>query len=198
MSDHANDGMSDAQLDAALRTLLAREDTQVDLRVRVLASIDTPVARLDGPRRRVVAGPALALAAAALVLISALALWWSASTRDAAPAHSRYEVRVIAREAKHVAERTTGRQRNQTPTPETPADGQAVPRRPVQRVHMPQSPAMDRTAESWDAALPPLAAPEPLAVERMDERPIRVAGLSIDQLAINPLRLDPLDRLREE
>jgi hypothetical protein len=25
-----------------------------------------------------------------------------------------------------------------------------------------------------------------------------VAGLSIDQLAINPLRLDPLDRLREE
>ena len=197
MSDHANDGISDAQLDAALRTLLGREGTRVDLRVRVLASIERPVARFDEPRRRVVAGPALALAAA-LVLISASALWWSASTRDAAREHSRYEVRIIAPEAQHVAERTTGRQRNQAPKPGKPADGQAVPRRPLQRVHLPQSPATDQTAESWHAAVPPLAAPEPLAVERMDEPPIRVAGLSIDQLAINPLRLDPLDRPREE
>ena len=185
------DAISDRRLDRALRTLLARDAARVDLRARVMAAIDAPVTPRARPPWRVAAAAACF---ASVLLVAALAMW--SGERDLARETARQARTEAAhdRAAHHVV---PPRATEARAVDAGPAED-AVARGPVRRAKTPTSRAGDRNGNRWDAALPPLEPPPPLAVEQMDAPPVQVAQLRIERLSIDPLEVDPLDRSREE
>ena len=191
MTGRDGDGISDAQLDRALRTMLARDDAAVDLRARVLASIDAQVT----PARtawRLGAAPAIGVAAM-LILIVALAIW-SAGRREDARTKSADGAGASA--APDTTERA--RPRHQARSSATSPGEVPDTRRATRRARAVRLPAVDRSVGSWGAALPPLDLPEPITVGQLDEPPMQVVRLSIERLTIDPLEVGPLDRSPEE
>ena len=195
MMRRAGNGISDGQLDRALRTLIAREDAPVDVRARVMAAIDAPVSSLARPRRRVAA--AAAFCCAAVLLAAGLAIWSGAL--DVVPGRVAQGVGTGAAKGCDAAGRAALPHPNEAHTVQTASSAEhSRSRGAIRRVRTPASRATVRRGDRWDAALPPLDPPDPLAVEQIDAPPVQVVQLSIEHLSIDPLEVDPLDRSREE
>jgi hypothetical protein len=194
MMRRAGNGISDGQLDRALRTLIAREDAPVDVRARVMAAIDAPVSSQARPRWRVAA--TAAFCCAAVLLAAGLAMW--PGPPDVVPGRAAQGVGTGAAHGRDAAGRAALPHPNETRPVQTASAEHSRSRGPVRRVRTPGSRAADRSGVAWDAALPPLDPPDPLGVEQIDSPPVQVVRLSIEHLSIDPLEVDPLDRSREE
>ena len=194
MMRRAGNGISDGRLDRALRTLIAREDAPVDVRARVMAAIDAPVSSQARPRWRVAA--AAAFCCAAVLLAAGLAIWSGAP--DVVPGRVAQGVGAGAAKGRDAASRAALPHPNETHAVQTASAEHSRSRGSIRRVRTSASRAADRSGDRWDAALPRLDPPDPLAVEQIDAPPVQVVQLSIEHLSIDPLEVDPLDRSREE
>jgi hypothetical protein len=158
---------TDRELDAALRGWVDTGWTP-DLRVRVLASLDSS-AQPVGPQIWPWLAPG-ALAAAIVVLIG----WWTLGARDGLPLPDVTVRALIVGEALR-------------PPPGAPAElvlpSRERPARPAAATRR----AAGATDDGWDGALPPLEPPELIQIDRLADTPI-----AHDVLAIEPLRLEPL------
>jgi hypothetical protein len=189
-----NDGISDdGRLDRALRAMLAREYRPADLRARVIAAIDAPVTPPVRSPWRVARAPAFGVAA--VLLVVALAMWWG--HRDVPRDGVARDGRTTTAQARDVGEQAASPR--PTDPRATPPASTTRPESPhaSRRASVSVSRAVDQRVE-WDAALPRLEPPKPLAVEPLDDVPVQVAALHIERLRIDPLEQDSLDRSREE
>jgi hypothetical protein len=194
MIRRTHDGIPDGRLDRALRTLIAREDAPVDMRARVMAAIDAPVSSQARPRWRVAA--AAAFCCAAVLLAAGLAIWPGAP--DVVPGRAAQGVGTGAENGREAAGRAAIPHPNDTRAGQTASAEHSQSPGSIRRVRTPLSRAADQRGAGWDAALPPLDPPDPIAVEQIDAPPVQVVQLSIEHLSIDPLEVDPLDRSREE
>ena len=194
MIPRTGDAISDARLDRALRTLLAREGPPVDLRPRVMAAIDGPVSSQARPRWRVAA--AVAVCCAAVLLAAGLAMW--SANPDVTPARAAQSGGTRAALGRDAADRAPLPRPHETHEGQTASSEHLQSRGSIRRVRTSGSRAADQNSDWWDVALPPLDPPDPLSVEPIDAPPVQVVKLSIEHLSIDPLEMDPLDRSREE
>ncbi len=205
MSDRPGDDVFDAQLDRALRAIVANEDRPADLHAQVMASIAAGgqsrrrrrLATVLGFDMRLLARPAIAVALAVLVAVLGVALWRSADRRGAG---SRVPQQTRTVPAPRSAPLGNG-ERTATTSPALPdaaresggGEKEQAPRRLARgRRFTPL-----RLAEPWDAAVPPLDPPEPLRVDPIEEPPLRVAQLEVEQLSVAPLEKRELNPGKE-
>ncbi len=207
MSHRPGDDVFDAQLDRALRAIVADEDRPADLHAQVMASIAAGgqsrrrrrLATVLGFDMRLRARPAIAVAVAVLVAVLGVALWRSADRRGAG---SRVPQQTRTVPAPRSAPLGNGERTATTTSPALPdaaresggGENEQAPRRLARgRRFTPL-----RLAEPWDAAVPPLDPPEPLRVDPIEEPPLRVAQLEVEQLSVAPLETRELNRPGKE
>ncbi len=205
MSDRPGDDVFDAQLDRALRAIVANEDRPADLHAQVMASIAAGgqsrrrrrLATVLGFDMRLLARPAIAVALAVLVAVLGVALWRSADRRGAG---SRVPQQTRTVPAPRSAPLGNG-ERTATTSPALPdaarESGGGEKEQAPHRLARGRRFTPLRLAEPWDAAVPPLDPPEPLRVDPIEEPPLRVAQLEVEQLSVAPLEKRELNPGKE-